>query len=152
MAEQVKLNIKDILDTLPHRYPFILVDKVLELIPNKKIQAVKNVTINEEFFIGHFPHYPVMPGVLIIEALAQAAGILSFKSMNESANEESLYFFVGIDNCRFKRPVGPGDVLALNVQIEKVKGGVWKYQATAEVEQKVCAQAQLMCALRKIDS
>ena len=152
MAEQVKLNIKDILDTLPHRYPFILVDKVLELIPNKKIRAVKNVTINEEFFIGHFPHYPVMPGVLIIEALAQAAGILSFKSMNESANEESLYFFVGIDNCRFKRPVGPGDVLALNVQIEKVKGGVWKYQATAEVEEKVCAQAQLMCALRKIDS
>ena len=152
MAEQVKLNIKDILDTLPHRYPFILVDKVLELIPNRKIRAVKNVTINEEFFIGHFPHYPVMPGVLIIEALAQAAGILSFKSMNESANEESLYFFVGIDNCRFKRPVGPGDVLALNVEIEKVKGGVWKYQATAEVEQKVCAQAQLMCALRKIDS
>jgi 3-hydroxyacyl-[acyl-carrier-protein] dehydratase len=152
MAEQVKLNIKDILDTLPHRYPFILVDKVLELIPNRKIRAVKNVTINEEFFIGHFPHYPVMPGVLIIEALAQAAGILSFKSMNESANEESLYFFVGIDNCRFKRPVGPGDVLALNVQIEKVKGGVWKYQATAEVEEKVCAQAQLMCALRKIDS
>ena len=152
MAEQVKLNIKDILDTLPHRYPFILVDKVLELIPNRKIRAVKNVTINEEFFIGHFPHYPVMPGVLIIEALAQAAGILSFKSMNESANEESLYFFVGIDNCRFKKPVGPGDVLALNVQIEKVKGGVWKYQATAEVEQKVCAQAQLMCALRKIDS
>jgi 3-hydroxyacyl-[acyl-carrier-protein] dehydratase len=152
MAEQVKLNIKDILDTLPHRYPFILVDKVLELIPNRKIRAVKNVTINEEFFIGHFPHYPVMPGVLIIEALAQAAGLLSFKSMNESANEESLYFFVGIDNCRFKRPVGPGDVLALNVQIEKVKGGVWKYQATAEVEEKVCAQAQLMCALRKIDS
>ena len=152
MAEQVKFNIKEILDTLPHRYPFILVDKVLELVPNKKIRAVKNVTINEEFFIGHFPHYPVMPGVLIIEALAQAAGILSFKSMNESANEESLYFFVGIDNCRFKRPVGPGDVLALNVQIEKVKGGVWKYQATAEVEQKVCAQAQLMCALRKIDS
>lgn len=152
MAEQVKLNIKDILDTLPHRYPFILVDKVLELIPNRKIRAVKNVTINEEFFIGHFPHYPVMPGVLIIEALAQAAGILSFKSMNESANDESLYFFVGIDNCRFKRPVGPGDVLALNVQIEKVKGGVWKYQATAEVEEKVCAQAQLMCALRKIDS
>jgi 3-hydroxyacyl-[acyl-carrier-protein] dehydratase len=152
MAEQVKLNIKDILDTLPHRYPFILVDKVVELIPNRKIRAVKNVTINEEFFIGHFPHYPVMPGVLIIEALAQAAGILSFKSMNESANDESLYFFVGIDNCRFKRPVGPGDVLALNVQIEKVKGGVWKYQATAEVEEKVCAQAQLMCALRKIDS
>ena len=152
MAEQVKLDIKDILDTLPHRYPFILVDKVLELIPNSKIRAIKNVTINEEFFIGHFPHYPVMPGVLIIEALAQAAGILSFKSMNESANEESLYFFVGIDNCRFKRPVGPGDILALNVQIEKVKGGVWKYQATAEVEQKVCAQAQLMCALRKIDS
>ena len=107
-------DIRKILDTLPHRYPFILVDKVISLVPNEKITAIKNVTINEEFFVGHFPNYPVMPGVLIIEALAQTAGILSFKSMNETADDNTLYFFVGIDNCRFKKPVVPGDVLNLN--------------------------------------
>ena len=113
------LDIRKILDTLPHRYPFILVDKVISLVPNETITAIKNVTINEEFFVGHFPNYPVMPGVLIIEALAQTAGILSFKSMNKTADDDTLYFFVGIDNCRFKKPVVPGDVLNLNVSIEK---------------------------------
>ena len=146
------LDIRQILDTLPHRYPFILVDKVISLVPNEKITAIKNVTINEEFFVGHFPNYPVMPGVLIIEALAQTAGILSFKSMNETADDKTLYFFVGIDNCRFKKPVSPGDVLNLNVSIEKVRGGVWKYNATATVEEDTCAQADLMCALRKIEN
>ena len=146
------LDIRKILDTLPHRYPFILVDKVISLVPNEKITAIKNVTINEEFFVGHFPNYPVMPGVLIIEALAQTAGILSFKSMNETADDNTLYFFVGIDNCRFKKPVLPGDVLNLNVSIEKVKGGVWKYNAIATVEGNTCAQAELMCALRKIEN
>ena len=145
-------NIRKILDTLPHRYPFILVDKVISLVPNEKITAIKNVTINEEFFVGHFPNYPVMPGVLIIEALAQTAGILSFKSMNETADDNTLYFFVGIDNCRFKKPVVPGDVLNLNVSIEKVRGGVWKYNAIATVEDNTCAQAELMCALRKIEN
>ena len=145
-------NIRKILDTLPHRYPFILVDKVISLVPNEKITAIKNVTINEEFFVGHFPNYPVMPGVLIIEALAQTAGILSFKSMNETADDNTLYFFVGIDNCRFKKPVVPGDVLNLNVSIEKIRGGVWKYNAIATVEDKTCAQAELMCALRKIEN
>ena len=111
------LDIRNILDTLPHRYPFILVDKVISLVPNETITAIKNVTINEEFFVGHFPNYPVMPGVLIIEALAQTAGILSFKSMNKTADDDTLYFFVGIDNCRFKKPVVPGDVLNLNVAI-----------------------------------
>ena len=145
-------DIRKILDTLPHRYPFILVDKVISLVPNEKITAIKNVTINEEFFVGHFPNYPVMPGVLIIEALAQTAGILSFKSMNETADDNTLYFFVGIDNCRFKKPVVPGDVLSLNVSIEKVRGGVWKYNAIATVEGNTCAQAELMCALRKIEN
>ena len=145
-------DIRKILDTLPHRYPFILVDKVISLVPNEKITAIKNVTINEEFFVGHFPNYPVMPGVLIIEALAQTAGILSFKSMNETADDNTLYFFVGIDNCRFKKPVGPGDVLNLNVSIEKVRGGVWKYNAIATVDGNTCAQAELMCALRKIEN
>ena len=145
-------DIRKILETLPHRYPFILVDKVISLVPNEKITAIKNVTINEEFFVGHFPNYPVMPGVLIIEALAQTAGILSFKSMNETADDNTLYFFVGIDNCRFKKPVVPGDVLNLNVSIEKVRGGVWKYNAIATVEDNTCAQAELMCALRKIEN
>ena len=145
-------DIRKILDTLPHRYPFILVDKVISLVPNESITAIKNVTINEEFFVGHFPNYPVMPGVLIIEALAQTAGILSFKSMNETADDNTLYFFVGIDNCRFKKPVVPGDVLSLNVSIEKVRGGVWKYNAIAKVEDNTCAQAELMCALRKIEN
>ena len=146
------LDIRKILDTLPHRYPFILVDKVISLVPNETITAQKNVTINEEFFLGHFPNYPVMPGVLIIESLAQTAGILSFKSMNKTADEDTLYFFVGIDNCRFKKPVVPGDVLNLKVSIEKVKGGVWKYKAIATVEDIICAQADLMCALRKIEN
>ena len=146
------LDIRKILGTLPHRYPFILVDKVISLVPNETITAIKNVTINEEFFVGHFPNYPVMPGVLIIEALAQTAGILSFKSMNEAADDNTLYFFVGIDNCRFKKPVVPGDVLNLNVSIEKVRGGVWKYNAIATVEDNTCAQADLMCALRKIEN
>ena len=146
------LDIRKILETLPHRYPFILVDKVISLVPNEAITAIKNVTINEEFFVGHFPNYPVMPGVLIIEALAQAAGILSFKSMNKTADDNTLYFFVGIDNCRFKKPVVPGDVLNLNVSIKRVRGGVWKYNAIATVEEDTCAQADLMCALRKIEN
>ena len=149
---KVTLDIREILDTLPHRYPFILVDKVISLVPNETITAVKNVTINEEFFVGHFPNYPVMPGVLIIEALAQTAGILSFKSMNKTADDDTLYFFVGIDNCRFKKPVVPGDVLNLNVTIEKVRGGVWKYNAIATVGNNTCAQADLMCALHKIEN
>jgi 3-hydroxyacyl-[acyl-carrier-protein] dehydratase len=144
------MNIKEILDTLPHRYPFILVDKVLNLIPNENIKALKNVTINEQFFTGHFPHHPVMPGVLIIEALAQTAGILSFKSMDVLPDKNSLYYFVGIDNCRFKNPVLPGDSLILEVEIDRVRGGVWKYRATAKVEENICAEATLLCALRKV--
>ena len=143
------MNIKEILDTLPHRYPFILVDRVLSLNPNKNIKALKNVTINEQFFTGHFPHHPVMPGVLIIEALAQTAGILSFKSMDVLPDKNSLYYFVGIDNCRFKNPVLPGDTLSLEVEIDRVRGGVWKYRSVARVEENICAEATILCALRK---
>jgi 3-hydroxyacyl-[acyl-carrier-protein] dehydratase len=144
------MEIREILDTLPHRYPFVLVDRVNELVPGSSIVAQKNVTINEEFFTGHFPHFPVMPGVLIIEALAQAAGILSFKTTGSKSDENSVYFFVGIDNCRFKRPVVPGDVLMLHVSIERQSRMLWKYKAKAMVGDQVAAEADLMCALRDL--
>lgn len=144
------MEIRDILEILPHRYPFLLVDKVNELVPGERIVAQKNVTVNEEFFTGHFPHFPVMPGVLIVEALAQAAGILSFKTMGTRSSEESVYFFVGIDNCRFKRPVVPGDILLLNVSIERQSRLMWKYKGTATVDGQVAAEADLMCALRDL--
>lgn len=144
------MDIREILDTLPHRYPFLLVDRVLEVVPGERILAQKNVTRNEEFFNGHFPHYPVMPGVLIIEALAQAAGILSFKTIQSAADDDSVYFFVGIDNARFKRPVGPGDVLMLEVTIERHARGIWKYKTRALVDGQTAAEADLMCALRGV--
>ncbi|MFZ9812296.1 MAG: 3-hydroxyacyl-ACP dehydratase FabZ [Burkholderiaceae bacterium] len=144
------MNIQQILELLPHRYPFLLVDRVLSLTPGEKIHAQKNVSINEEFFNGHFPHFPVMPGVLIIEALAQAAGILSFKTMEAKPDDKSVIFFVGIDNARFKRPVVPGDVLSLHVSIERHIRGIWKYKAQAMVDDNLAAEADLMCALRDI--
>jgi 3-hydroxyacyl-[acyl-carrier-protein] dehydratase len=144
------MDIREILETLPHRYPFLLVDKVVEVVPGERIVAQKNVSINEEFFNGHFPPFPVMPGVLIVEALAQAAGILSFKTMGSKSDANSLYFFVGIDNCRFKRPVVPGDVLMLHVSIERQSRLLWKYKAQALVEGQVAAEADLMCALRDL--
>jgi 3-hydroxyacyl-[acyl-carrier-protein] dehydratase len=144
------MDIREILDTLPHRYPFLLIDRVNELVPGEHIVAQKNVTINEEFFNGHFPHFPVMPGVLIVEALAQAAGILSFKTMGRQSDEHSVYFFVGIDNCRFKRPVVPGDILTLRVTIERQSKLLWKYKGTAHVEDQLAAEADLMCALRDL--
>ena len=144
------LSVQEIIKTLPHRYPFLLVDRVEELIPGERIHAYKNVTINEEFFTGHFPHYPVMPGVLIIEALAQAAGVLSFKTMEQAPSEDTVIFFVGIDDARFKRPVVPGDRLDLHVTIERCVRGVWKYKARALVGEQVAAEANLMCALRDV--
>ncbi len=144
------MDIREILETLPHRYPFLLVDKVVEVIPGERIVAQKNVSINEEFFNGHFPHFPVMPGVLIVEALAQAAGILSFKTMGSKSDANSLYFFVGIDNCRFKRPVVPGDIVMLHVSIERQSRLLWKYKAQALVDGQVAAEADLMCALRDL--
>jgi 3-hydroxyacyl-[acyl-carrier-protein] dehydratase len=144
------MDIHQILEHLPHRYPFLLIDRVLELELGKSIHAYKNVSINEHFFQGHFPHHPVMPGVLILEALAQAAGILSFKTMNAKPTDDAVFYFVGIDRARFKKPVMPGDQLHLHVEIERQMRGIWKYKATARVEDEIVAEASLMCAGREI--
>jgi 3-hydroxyacyl-[acyl-carrier-protein] dehydratase len=146
----IHMDIHEILNHLPHRYPFILVDRVLSLEVEKKITAVKNVTINEPFFPGHFPYHPVMPGVLIIEAMAQAAAILSFKTMNAMPNDESVYYFAGIDKARFKKPVSPGDQLILNVNIDRILRGIWKYSGQALVDGEVVAEAEFMCILKAI--
>ena len=145
------MDIHEILEHLPHRYPFLLVDRVLDVTPGEKITALKNVTINEPFFPGHYPHHPVMPGVLVIEALAQTAAILSFKTLGSKPDEKTVYYFVGIDNVRFKRPVGPGDQLLLNVAIKLQKRGIWKFSASATVDGHIAAEAELMCTLRTIE-
>ena len=144
------MNIQQVLEYLPHRFPFLLVDRVLSCEPGKEICALKNVTINEPFFNGHFPHYAVMPGVLIIEALAQTALILSFLTANEKPDENSLYYFVGIDNARFKKPVTPGDALHLHVTLSRHIRGVWRFEAQAKVENELVAEAQLLCAKRNV--
>ena len=144
------LDIRAILEHLPHRYPFLLVDRVLEIEAGKRIVAIKNVTINEPYFVGHFPHMPVMPGVLQIEALAQAAGILSFQTMGRVSDDRSVYYFVGIDGARFKRPVVPGDQLRLEVEITRVARSIWKYSGRATVDGLVSAEAELMCTLRDL--
>lgn len=144
------MDINEILKHLPHRYPFLLVDRVVDMELGKSIHAYKNVTINEPFFTGHFPHYPVMPGVLIMEALAQAAGILSFKTTGEIPSEQSVFFFAGIDNARFKKPVTAGDQLHLHVEIVRQMRGIWKYSAVAKVDGEIAAEAELMCAKRDI--
>ncbi|MFV5214749.1 3-hydroxyacyl-ACP dehydratase FabZ [Azonexus caeni] len=144
------MDIHQILEHLPHRYPFLLVDRVVDLVPGKSIHAYKNVTINEPFFVGHFPHHPVMPGVLIMEALAQAAGILSFKTMEEKPSPDTVFYFAGIDDARFKRPVMPGDRLDLHVEIERQMRGIWKYVAEARVDGQLAASAKLMCAKRDL--
>lgn len=142
------MDIHEVLEHLPHRYPFLLIDRVLEVVPNERIVALKNVTINEPFFPGHYPHHPVMPGVLVIEAMAQAAGILSFKTMERLPSDDSVYYFVGIDNARFKRPVGPGDQLILKAEVAMNRRGMWKFSCKAEVDGQVAAEAELMCTLR----
>ncbi len=144
------MDIHRILEYLPHRYPFLLVDRVLECIPDQRIVALKNVSINEPFFPGHFPHHPVMPGVLIIEALAQAAAILSFLTVGSKADDKSVYYFVGIDNARFKRPVLAGDQLHLHVSKGRAARGIWKFSGQALVDGKVAAVAELMCTLRNL--
>ena len=144
------LDIHHILKRLPHRYPFLLVDRVLEFEPNQRIKALKNVTINEPFFVGHFPHRPVMPGVLTLEALAQAAALLAFESAGASVAPNSVVYFVGIDGARFKRPVEPGDQLILDVAIDRVKAGIWKFKTRATVNGETAVEADLMCTLRKV--
>ncbi|TVO53917.1 3-hydroxyacyl-ACP dehydratase FabZ [Denitromonas halophila] len=142
------LDINEIVKYLPHRYPFLLVDRVIELEEGKRVVAVKNVTINEPFFPGHFPNHPVMPGVLIVEAMAQAAAVLSFKTMGVMPDENSLVLFAGIDNVRFKRPVTPGDQLVMEVEIVNSKRNIYKYHGVARVDGQVAAEADLMCALK----
>jgi len=144
------MDVLEIAKCLPHRYPFLLIDRVVEMELGVSIKAIKNVSINEPFFQGHFPNYPVMPGVLIMEALAQAAGVLSYKSLKTPPSEDSLYFFAGIDNARFKRQVVPGDQLTLCVQITANKRGIWKYKAQAFVGDELAAEADLMCAQRDV--
>ncbi len=144
------MDIHKILDKLPHRYPFLMVDRVLEIDKNVRIRALKNVTINEPFFQGHFPTRPVMPGVLMLEALAQAAALLAFDAMGEGADENSVYYFVGIDGARFKRPVEPGDQLILDVQMDRNKAGIYKFNAQAFVGEELAVSAQIMCTVRKV--
>ncbi|BBO20839.1 3-hydroxyacyl-ACP dehydratase FabZ [Candidatus Desulfobacillus denitrificans] len=145
------MDIHEILEHLPHRYPILLVDRVLDVVPGERIVALKNVSVNEPFFPGHYPHHPVMPGVLIVEALAQAAAILSFKTLGGKPDDKSVYYFVGIDGARFKRPVSPGDQLILEVSIQANKRGLWKFAGLAKVEEQIAAEAELMCTVRTIE-
>jgi 3-hydroxyacyl-[acyl-carrier-protein] dehydratase len=144
------MDIHQILKQLPHRYPFLLVDRVLDIQKGKSIRAVKNVTINEPFFPGHFPSRPVMPGVLMLEALAQAAALLAFDALGQSPSDDMVYYFAGIDNARFKQPVEPGDQLILEVELLRMKAGIFKFKASAHVDGNPAVEADLTCAMRKI--
>lgn len=150
-TESTSMDIHEILEHLPHRYPFVLIDRVISMELGKEITALKNVTINEPFFPGHFPHHPVMPGVLIIEAMAQAAAVLSFKTMGAKPSDDSVYYFAGIDSARFKKPVSPGDQIILNVKIDRILKGIWKYSGVARVDGMVIAEAEMMCILKTIE-
>lgn len=143
------MEIKEILECLPHRFPFLLVDRVLHCEPGKSIVAVKNVAINEPFFQGHFPDVPIMPGVMILEAMAQAAGILSYKTLGGLEHRKVLYYFVGIDNARFKKPVTPGDQLILEVKMGRQVRGIGKFEALARVGDTVVTEAELMCTIKE---
>jgi 3-hydroxyacyl-[acyl-carrier-protein] dehydratase len=144
------MNIHEVMKYLPHRYPFLLVDRVLDITLGERIIAIKNVTINEPFFVGHFPHSPVMPGVLIIEAMAQAAAILAFKTRGAVPDENSVLYFAAIDNARFKRPVLPGDTLTFDMTLTREMRGVWKFSGVARVGDEMAAQADLMCAIKQL--
>ena len=144
------MNIQEILEYLPHRYPFLLIDRVIECELGKRIRALKNVSVNEPYFNGHFPYYKVMPGVLIVEAMAQAAAILSFRTMGIKPDDKSVYYFAGIDRARFKKPVIPGDQLVLEVSIERSVRSVARYAGKAYVGEVLVAEAKLLCTLRPI--
>jgi 3-hydroxyacyl-[acyl-carrier-protein] dehydratase len=145
-----EMTIEEIKEYLPHRHPFLLIDRVVTFEKDKRIVAIKNVTVNEPFFPGHFPHFAVMPGVLIVEAMAQAAAVLSLKSLGHKNDGKWVYYFVGIDGARFKRPVTPGDTLRLEVEAGVAKRGMAKFSAVAKVGDQVAAEAELLCALRKL--
>jgi 3-hydroxyacyl-[acyl-carrier-protein] dehydratase len=144
------LDIHQILQKLPHRYPFLLVDRVLEVEAGKYCKAIKNVTINEPFFVGHFPVRPVMPGVLLIEAMAQAAAVLAFATQGTQAGHDRVVYLVGIDGARFKRPVEPGDQLVLEAWVERIKGGIHKYRTRATVDGQLAVEAEIMCTERVV--
>jgi len=144
------LDIHRILERLPHRYPFLLVDRVLVMEPSRYVKAIKNVTINEPFFVGHFPVRPVMPGVLLIEALAQAAAMLAFVTKGTTAGEDKVVYLVGIDGARFKRPVEPGDQLVLEAWQERVKAGIHKYRTQATVDGQLVVECEIMCTERNV--
>lgn len=144
------MDIHQILTKLPHRYPFLLVDRVLELDSGRRVLALKNVTINEPYFVGHFPYRPVMPGVMMLEALAQAAAILAFDMLGKQPDDKTVYYFAGIDGARFKRPVEPGDQLLLDVTLDRVKSGLFKFNARARVGDEIAVEATLMCTMRQI--
>jgi 3-hydroxyacyl-[acyl-carrier-protein] dehydratase len=144
------MDIHEILKRLPHRYPILMVDRVIELEHKKRIRALKNVTINEPYFVGHFPHRPVMPGVMMLEALAQAAALLAYDAADAKPDDKSVYYFAGIDAARFKRPVEPGDQVILDVTLERMKAGIFKFQARASVAGELAVEADLMCAVRTV--
>ncbi|GBU09789.1 (3R)-hydroxymyristol acyl carrier protein dehydratase [Gammaproteobacteria bacterium] len=148
-AKHDQININEIMQYLPHRYPFLMIDRVLEYTPNERLVARKNVTYNEPYFAGHFPIKPIMPGVMILEALAQATGILAFKSVAENHDPDSIYYFVGIDKARFKRPVEPGDTLELEVIFQWAKRGIWSFAGKARVDGVIVCEAKIMCTRRK---
>jgi 3-hydroxyacyl-[acyl-carrier-protein] dehydratase len=144
------IDIHEILKQLPHRYPFLLVDRVLEVEKGKSIKALKNVTINEPFFVGHFPHRPVMPGVLMLEAMAQVAALLAFDTLGVTPDNKTIYYFAGIDGARFKRPVEPGDQLVMDVTLDRMKAGIFKFKGTTRVGTEIACEAELMCTMRTI--
>ncbi|MCM0044838.1 MAG: 3-hydroxyacyl-ACP dehydratase FabZ [Burkholderiaceae bacterium] len=144
------LDINQIKQYLPHRYPLLLVDRVLDWESGKRLTAIKNVTVNEEFFNGHFPHKPVMPGVLMIEALAQASALLAFLSIGQKPDDNAVVYFLGIDGARFKRPVEPGDQLRMEIEILRHARGIWKFHARALVDEQLAVEAELMCTMRSI--
>jgi 3-hydroxyacyl-[acyl-carrier-protein] dehydratase len=147
----MKMDIHEILKKLPHRYPFLMVDRVLELEHGKRIKALKNVTANEPYFLGHFPRRPVMPGVMMLESLAQAAALLSFDAVGSAPDDNQIYYFAGIDSARFKRPVEPGDQMILDVTLDRMKSGVFKFTARATVDGELAVEAALICTVRNLD-
>jgi 3-hydroxyacyl-[acyl-carrier-protein] dehydratase len=146
------MDIQQILQHLPHRYPFLMIDRVTEFKAGESLVGYKNVTYNEPFFMGHFPERPVMPGVLILEAMAQATGLLAFRTVERGAKRESLYFLVGIDKARFKRPVEPGDQLILSAKLVRARRGIWVFDCESSVDGQVVATAQIMCTEQDIDT
>ncbi|MDD5324388.1 MAG: 3-hydroxyacyl-ACP dehydratase FabZ [Polaromonas sp.] len=144
------MDIHKILKQLPHRYPFVMVDRVLELEKGARIKALKNVTINEPFFMGHFPRHPVMPGVLMLEAMAQAAALLAFDTMGVTTDATTVYYLAGIDSARFKRPVEPGDQLIMDVTVVRNKGGIFKFKGVSCVGENIACEAELRCTMRTI--